>query len=64
MPRSVAAFAKVGVKVFPVSVDIRVIEASGYSVFDFLPQAGALSMTTDAMREWLGRKVYEYRGWN
>jgi len=64
MPRSVAAFEKVGVEVFPVSVDVRVIRASRPTVFDFLPQAGALSMTTDAMREWMGRKVYEWRGWN
>jgi uncharacterized SAM-binding protein YcdF (DUF218 family) len=64
MPRSVAAFEQVGVEVFPVSVDVRVIEASRYSVFDFLPHAGALAMTTDAMREWMGRKVYEWRGWN
>jgi len=64
MPRSVAAFARVGVDVFPVSVDVRVVNASGVTVFHFLPQAGALSMTTDAMREWLGRKVYEFRGWN
>jgi uncharacterized SAM-binding protein YcdF (DUF218 family) len=64
MPRSVAAFEKVGVEVFAVSTDVRVVNAPGVTVFDFLPQAGALSMTTDAMREWLGRKVYEYRGWN
>jgi len=64
MPRSVAAFEKAGVEVFPVSTDVRVIRASGLTVFDFLPHAGALSMTSDAMREWLGRKVYEFRGWN
>ena len=64
MPRSVAAFEKVGVEVFPVSVDVRVVRASSPTVFDFLPQAGALSMTTDAMREWMGRKVYQWRGWN
>ena len=64
MPRSVAAFKQVGVEVFPVSTDVRVINASAVTVFDFLPHAEALSMTTDAMREWLGRKVYKWRGWN
>jgi uncharacterized SAM-binding protein YcdF (DUF218 family) len=63
MPRSVAAFEKVGVEVFPVSTDVRVVGASKFTMFDFLPHAGALSMTTDAMREWLGRKVYQFRGW-
>jgi len=64
MARSVAAFKKVGVEVFAVSADVRVIRDSGVTVFDFLPDAGALLMTTDAVREWLGRRVYEFRGWN
>jgi uncharacterized SAM-binding protein YcdF (DUF218 family) len=64
MPRAVAAFKKVAVEVFPVSTDVRVINASTVTVFAFLPHAGALAMTTKAMREWLGRKVYEWRGWN
>jgi uncharacterized SAM-binding protein YcdF (DUF218 family) len=64
MNRSVAAFRKVGVDVVPVSTDIRVVHVGKLSVFDFLPSAGALAMTTDAMREWMGRKVYRWRGWN
>jgi uncharacterized SAM-binding protein YcdF (DUF218 family) len=64
MARSVAAFEKVGVEVFAVSADVRVIRNSGVTAFDFLPDAGALLMTTDAVREWLGRRVYEFRGWN
>ena len=64
MARSVAAFEKVGVDVFAVSADVRVIRNSRVTVFDFLPNAGALLMTTDAVREWLGRRVYEFRGWN
>jgi uncharacterized SAM-binding protein YcdF (DUF218 family) len=64
MARSVAAFKKVGIEVFAVSADVRVITDSGVTVFDFLPDAGALLMTTDAVREWLGRRVYEFRGWN
>ena len=64
MQRSVAAFENVGVSVFPVSTDIRRVEGPGYTVFDFLPQADALVMTSDVMREWIGRKVYQWRGWN
>jgi len=64
MARSVAAFKKVGVGVFAVSADVRVIRNSGVTVFDFLPEAGALLMTSDAVREWLGRRVYEFQGWN
>jgi uncharacterized SAM-binding protein YcdF (DUF218 family) len=64
MARAVAAFEKVGVEVFAVSADVRVIRNTGVTVFDFLPDAGALLMTTDAVREWMGRRVYEFRGWN
>ena len=64
MARSVAAFEQVGIDVFAVSTDVRVIRNPRVTVFDFLPDAGALLMTTDAVREWLGRRVYEFRGWN
>jgi len=64
MARSVAAFAQVGVYVFAVSADVRAVHNPGVTVFDFLPDAEALLMTTDAVREWLGRRVYEFRGWN
>lgn len=64
MQRAVAAFEKVDVAVFPVSTDLRVVPGQGYTVFDFLPQAGALAMTTEVMREWIGRKVYRFRDWN
>ena len=63
LPRAVAAFEKVGVPVFPVSTDLRSVPA-GYTALDFLPQAGALAMTTDVMREWIGRWVYKFRDWN
>jgi len=64
MVRSVTAFEKLGVDVFAVSADVRVIRKSTVTVLDFLPDAAALLMTTDAVREWLGRRVYEWRGWN
>jgi uncharacterized SAM-binding protein YcdF (DUF218 family) len=61
MARSVAAFAGVGVDVFPVSVDVRVVQVSEYTFMDFVPGAEALKRTTDAMREWMGQKVYQLR---
>ena len=64
MKRSVAVFDKLGVTVFPVSADVRVIRNSKLMLLDFLPDADALNMTTDAMREWIGQKVYQVQGWN
>ena len=64
MPRAVAAFEGVGVRVVPVSADVRVTEPNGFSVFDFLPNAHALVMTSDAIREWIGQGVYRLQGWN
>lgn len=64
MKRSVAVFEKLGVAVFPVSADVRVIQATGLTVFDFLPDAEALKQTTDAMREWIGQQVYRWQGWS
>ena len=64
MPRAVASFRMVGVDVFPVSTDVRVTTESSIRASDWIPNARSLKMTTNAMREWMGRKVYEFRGWN
>lgn len=64
MPRSVATFASIGINVFPVSTDIRAAEDSNITPMDFLPDAGALSMTSTVLREWMGQMVYQWRGWN
>ena len=64
MKRSVAAFEKLGISVFPVSTDVRVIKKSQLTLLDFLPDAHALKMTTDALKEGLGQLVYEMRDWN
>jgi len=63
MKRSVAAFASLGVDVFPVSVDVRVVQVTKYTFMDYLPNAEALKNTNDAMHEWMGQKVYKLRGW-
>jgi uncharacterized SAM-binding protein YcdF (DUF218 family) len=64
MPRAVAAFSSVGVTVTPVSTDVRVVDQSMPSIMDFIPNAGALAMTSEAIREWIGQKVYSWNGWN
>lgn len=64
MPRAVAAFKIVGVNVTPVSTDVRVVKQSVPSLMDFIPNAGALAMTSEAIREWIGQKVYSWNGWN
>lgn len=64
MQRSVAVFEKLGVTVLPVSADVRVIKKPNLTPLDFLPDAEALKMTTDALREWMGQRVYRVRGWN
>jgi uncharacterized SAM-binding protein YcdF (DUF218 family) len=64
MSRAVATFTALDIRVFPVSADVKVVDRSGLSVFDFLPDANALATTNSAMREWIGRRVYEMKGWN
>jgi uncharacterized SAM-binding protein YcdF (DUF218 family) len=63
MPRAVAAFLAVNVSVVPVATDLRVTNEAGFSTLRFLPDAGALAMTSDAVREWIGRTVYAWQGW-
>jgi len=64
MPRSVQSFEMVGIKVFPVSVDVRVVKAPKLTLFDFIPDIDAFKGTTDATHEWVGQKFYQLRGWN
>jgi len=63
MPRAVAAFRSVNVSVVPVSTDVRIVESSMPAPMDFLPSAGALAMTSEAIREWIGQWVYQLQGW-
>ena len=64
MPRAMAAFQAVGVSIVPVSTDVRVVDAGLPVAMDFLPNAGALAMTSEAIREWIGSAVYRLQGWN
>ena len=64
MPRAVATFESLGINVFPVSTDVRAHYKESHTLMDYLPDADALALTTNVMREWLGRKVYAWRDWN
>jgi uncharacterized SAM-binding protein YcdF (DUF218 family) len=63
MPRALASFRKAGLDVAPWPADFRTEHPLVNSVFDFLPDPGALEMTTTAIKEWLGLAVYRLRGW-
>ena len=64
MPRAMAAFQSINVMVTPVSTDVRIVKHEGQSVMAYLPDAHALAMTSDAIREWIGQKFYAFKGWN
>jgi uncharacterized SAM-binding protein YcdF (DUF218 family) len=64
MPRALSAFENAGLNVAPatwVLVSPRSIKAE--SIFDLLPNAEALALTTGAVKEILGLKFYQIRGW-
>lgn len=64
MPRALAAFRAVGIEAIPVSTDVRVVDRERLALMDFFPDATALAMTSDALREWIGRAYYRWKGWN
>lgn len=64
MKRAALAFERLRAEVFPVPTDVKVVDRPQLTVFDFLPDAEALLMTNDAVREWLGQWVYKLNGWN
>jgi uncharacterized SAM-binding protein YcdF (DUF218 family) len=58
MPRARSLFELNGLQVIPFPVDFRLSDAEELSILDFLPRAGALSMTELALREFYGRVFY------
>jgi len=63
MPRALAAFRKVGLEVTPAATDLAASYPFFGSIFDFLPDANALSQTTLCLKEFLGLLVYRSRDW-
>ena len=64
MPRALAAFNSAGISVTPVTTDVQVVDNGLPPMTDFLPDAGALAMTSAAIRERVGQWVYSMKGWN
>lgn len=72
MPRAVALFEKQGFEVVPLPVDFTITEnglgtgrdASLQSrIVAIIPSASSLSLTTNALKEYLGFLVYKLQGW-
>jgi len=72
MPRAVALFEKQGLEVIPVPVDYNITEDASapdgtsrlqLKFMDIIPQSGNLSLTTNALKEYLGYFVYNLQGW-
>ena len=57
MRRAVAIFTGIGVSVLPAATDYQLVERAP-SILDWLPQAGALEMTTKGINEYIGYWVY------
>ena len=59
MPRAESLFREASLEVTPWPVDFR-SSANRVTPMDFIPSAGGLSGTSDALREFLGRAYYAY----
>ena len=72
MPRAVAIFEAQGLEVVPLPVDYSVtdqliVDEGGSvlinKVMDIIPSVGNLSLTTNALKEYIGMLVYQLQGW-
>lgn len=61
MYRAELAFRHAGIDVIPVPVDFIAVDASAPGIFNWIPSAGAMSGTTHALHEHLGRLWYRWR---
>ena len=72
MPRSRALFEKQGISVIPAPTDFTITEQNWRRTFNptvgeglilLMPNASALNLTTNVIKEYLGMFVYSLRGW-
>jgi uncharacterized SAM-binding protein YcdF (DUF218 family) len=63
MPRAMAVFRRAGLSVMAATTDVEVVDNADRSILRWFPDAGALAMTTDAVKEWIGLWVYRTRGY-
>jgi uncharacterized SAM-binding protein YcdF (DUF218 family) len=54
LPRALALFRAAGIDAIPSATDLRVVGERRGTVFQWLPDVGALELTTLALKEWLG----------
>ncbi len=63
MPRAMAIFQKNDLPVVASSTDVLVYDGAWDPVLRWLPDAAALTMTTNAVKEWIGFRAYRARGY-
>lgn len=63
MNRALGAFRKAGLEVTPAPTSDRWRAPGARSFYAFLPQAKTLHFATRNLHEWLGEKIYRWRGW-
>ncbi len=63
MPRAEAVFGRAGFEVIPAPTDFQVLSDRPFTAFELLPDAHALALTSDAIKEYLGMLYYRLRGW-
>jgi uncharacterized SAM-binding protein YcdF (DUF218 family) len=67
MPRSLAIFHKLGINAIPAPTDFLITKTYKSSLEDFilnlLPDANRLSLTTLALKEYIGLVIYRLKGW-
>ena len=63
MARATAVFRKAGFDVVAAPADFQTGWGALREIFRWIPEAGALVDSSQAIREWLGLGVYRLRGW-
>ncbi len=72
MPRAAAIFKRQGFDVIPAPVDYSVTQAKWEDItqikfpnilVDFFPNVGNMGMVSNAIKEYLGIFIYNFRGW-
>jgi uncharacterized SAM-binding protein YcdF (DUF218 family) len=63
MPRALATFRSAGINAIPSPTDYVAVQREELTIIDFLPDAGALANTTQAIKEYMGLVVYRCQGW-
>lgn len=63
MPRALDTCRSAGLDVRPAPTDFQATEDPGRGAWGWLPDAGDLQLTHQALKEIFGRRVYRWRGW-